>query len=126
MSKWSRLRLQYPLLYREIIGFDCGPGWFDIIRDLSLKLEVIIARDIATRQIPEGEEEGNEMYAVQVKEKYGTLRFYMSSETEEMSELIREAEALSSQTCECCGAFGKMRGKQWMEVRCDNCYKETK
>jgi len=61
-----------------------------------------------------------------MKEKYGTLRFYMSCETDEISDLIAEAEALSSQTCENCGALAKMRGTRWMEVKCDDCFKGKK
>jgi hypothetical protein len=65
-----------------------------------------------------------EIFAVQVKEKYGTLRFYMSCETDEITDLISDAEALSSQTCESCGEPAKMRGKFWLEVKCDKCYEE--
>lgn len=66
------------------------------------------------------------MFAEQVKEKFGTLRFYMSDETEEITNLIHEAESASSQTCEDCGAFAKMRGTAWIETKCDNCYKGPK
>lgn len=57
--------------------------------------------------------------AVQVKEKYGTLRFYMNYETEVISKYIRLAELLSESTCEKCGASGKIRGTGWMYVACD-------
>jgi hypothetical protein len=67
-----------------------------------------------------------EMYAVQVKEKYGTLRFYMSCETDQISDLIREAERLSDTTSESYGAAGKIRGVRWYSVRCDKCHEEGK
>ncbi len=62
------------------------------------------------------------MYAVQVKEKYGTLRFYMCCETLEITNLIEEAEALFLQTCENCGSPGKIRGNKWILVKCDDCF----
>ena len=67
-----------------------------------------------------------EMFAIQVKEKYGTLRFYMSCETDEISALIEEAEAFSTRTCEVCGNPGILRGEKWFLVRCDKCYEEKK
>ncbi len=57
--------------------------------------------------------------ASQTKEKYGTLRFYMTSETEEMSKYISEAENLSAKTCEDCGAPGKYRNGGWVATLCD-------
>jgi len=105
--------------------FECGIGWSELIHDLSVKIEKILERKSDKPVILENVNKF-EMYATQVKEKYGTLRFYMSLMTDEIEDLIEEAEALSSQTCECCGMPGKMRGKSWYEVRCDNCYKETK
>lgn len=59
--------------------------------------------------------------AVQVKEKYGTLRIYMSCETQEMSEIIRDAENKSSETCETCGRPGKRNKYGWISTLCDEC-----
>ena len=87
------------------------------------KIEKILNDYAENHKVAEGEEnEIIEMFAVQVKEKYGTLRFYMFCETDEICELIHEAEALSSQTCESCGASAKMRGTRWFEVKCDACF----
>lgn len=112
MSRWDELKKECPNLYRESVYFECGPGWFDLIRGLSLSLEVII------KNHPNGEG----MYASQVKEKYGMLRFYMSCETDEITKLIEKAENLSYITCEVCGKPGTHRAKSWSEVRCDKCF----
>lgn len=61
--------------------------------------------------------------ASQVKEKFGTLSFYMSSATDEMYKLISEAERKSGETCEDCGAPGKRRGGGWIVTMCDSCAK---
>jgi hypothetical protein len=115
----------FPLLYRDrhapkhttcmCWGFP-GDGWEPLIRRLSVKLEAAIA------VMPEDEREL--CRAFQVKEKYGTLRFYMTTETEEMSEWIAEAEDESAVTCEECGAPGRLRSKGWLYTACDEHAKE--
>lgn len=63
------------------------------------------------------------IYVMQIKEKFGTLRFYLSEETDEMSKLIEEAEAKSAETCEVCGAPGTpgTLGKNgyWITTLCE-------
>lgn len=92
-------------------GFDVGDGWFPLIYDLSIKLEKLIL------EIPE--EEREHYKASQVKEKFGGLRFYMDHSTDEMRNLIREAEELSFHLCEDCGSVGERRGGGWIRVLCD-------
>ena len=99
-------------------GFECDDGWYKILEDLSLKLEKLIEQYI--KEYPEVEYPPR---ASQVKEKYGTLRFYMSGETDEMSKLIDEAEKLSEKTCEECGEPGRLRGTSWIKTLCNECTK---
>lgn len=56
--------------------------------------------------------------ASQIKEKYGTLRFYMTCETDKMDSYITVAEHASESTCETCGKGGQMRGKGWYYTAC--------
>jgi len=122
----ERLWNECPLLYRDKnetvmnslipFGFEHMDGWFSIVYNLSLKLEAIIAA------MPE--EEQKAYRAVQVKEKFGTLRFYMAGETDEMEKLISEAEDASAVTCEYCGAAGTLRTKGWCFTLCDKCDEE--
>ena len=93
-----------------------GDGWFLIIWNLSEKLEKIIL------SFPE--EERAQICATQVKEKFGTLRFYMSLYYKEIEDLIDQAEELSSQVCERCGSPGKTRPGGWILTLCDSCYKD--
>ena len=126
-TQWDTLRQTCPRLYKNLVSFECGPGWYDILHDLSIKIERILDEFAKTHSEVDGEDnEFIEMFAVQVKEKYGTLRFYMSYEIDEIYNLIEETEALSSQTCESCGAPAKMRGTHRVEVKCDQCFKERK
>lgn len=62
--------------------------------------------------------------ASQVKEKFGTLRFYMTSQTREMDDIIAEATRKSAVTCEDCGKKGKLYAKGWCVVRCVACKKK--
>jgi hypothetical protein len=57
--------------------------------------------------------------AVQVKEKFGTLRFYYDGGDDIVDGVVRMAEAMSSVTCEVCGAPGTRRGGPWVRTLCD-------
>lgn len=62
--------------------------------------------------------------ASQVKEKFGTLRFYLHSETDKMSTYVDYAERLTENLCETCGKYGKLRGKGWYYTSCEEHAKE--
>lgn len=113
-SKIEDLLRLCPNLYSHPIFFECGQGWFEIIKGLSEKLEqMIIDGDWEERGLP---------YAVQVKEKFGSLRFYMSTETDEMSRLIEEYISMSKKICERCGIEGTLRERnRWYSTVCDQC-----
>jgi len=48
-----------------------------------------------------------------------SLRYYMTSGTDKMYDLINEAELKSETTCEVCGSPGKIRGCGWLYTACD-------
>lgn len=62
--------------------------------------------------------------ASQIKEKYGTLRFYLTSGTNEMYKVVDRAEKESETTCEVCGEAGKLRDEGWYYTRCNMCWEE--
>lgn len=117
-KKTEHLLKSYPKLYRNRMYFACGDGWFEIIDELSKNLEPLIEEI-------EGLDEVWMPYVTDVKEKWGTLRFYMSCETDKMSKFIREAELKSKVTCEACGSPGKIRGGHWIVTLCDKCDKKS-
>ena len=55
----------------------------------------------------------------QIKEKFGTLRFYYTGGDDEISGMVRMAESMSGVVCEECGAPGKRRGSGWIYTACD-------
>lgn len=63
--------------------------------------------------------------AIQVKEKFGTLRFYVKSSNEFIDGVIAMAENLSAITCEKCGKPTKTKVKAgWYKTICDECENE--
>lgn len=56
--------------------------------------------------------------AVQVKEKFGGLRFYANNCDDRASSLISFAELMSETTCEVCGRRGKITGPGWLRCLC--------
>lgn len=55
---------------------------------------------------------------VQIKEKFGTLRFYYHGGNERVEALVDFAEAMSGVTCEECGAPGKIDDIGWIKTHC--------
>ncbi len=114
------LRKNYPLLYRNGICFECEDGWYELIDRLSNRLERILQQ---YKEKYPNEDHEFYSYATQVKEKFGTLRYYMSFGSYELFKAIDEAETESEHTCERCGSTeGKLRSGGWIIVRCDKCF----
>ena len=57
----------------------------------------------------------------QVKEKFGTLRFYYSGGDDYISGMVSLAESLTGVTCEECGNVGERRGGGWVHTYCTPC-----
>lgn len=94
-------------------GFDCGDGWYDILNQLCGLIQHHI--DWENRQ----EEKVEQVVAAQVKEKFGTLRFYYDGGDQYIRGLVAMAESMSSVTCETCGKPGHLRGVSWYYTACD-------
>lgn len=104
MNWRDKLYKKYPEMLKCPI--DCGDGWKKIIEDLCREVN----------------KANKDLIVVQIKEKFGTLRFYTTYETDEVFELIRKAEKLSESTCENCGKEGKTQQiRGWYFTACENC-----
>lgn len=126
LSKQRELIENFPILYglcndnnneiyhcMTLFGFECGDGWFNLIYNLSEKIETY-NKSLSPDVEP--------IRATQVKEKYGTLRFYTNYGTDEIFDLIDEAETQSAKICESCGAPGLLREKNgWFYTSCLDC-----
>lgn len=144
-------------------GFCTGDGWFDLIWNLSMRIDRHVRKQnlgcahcghgrlyhpgeggtndnlagVPSRgsrrwckkcpvSIWKGCREFKKPYildpmAVQVKEKFGGLRFYIGGATDSMiEEFIRQAEEQAEKTCEDCGKPGKPAGP-WVRTLCYDC-----
>lgn len=99
-----------------LFGFEVGIGWYEIIERLLDSLEKETEKDPTLKEY---------FRVVQIKEKYGGLRFYTSCESEKISDLIDDAEQESYVTCEECGKRAKLRNIDgWYTTLCKKCYKK--
>jgi hypothetical protein len=115
-------------------SIECGDGWYNLIYAMCLSLDVDLFykrkrkadiqdrleehdgkdRDALVARIAELDKEIDGLkplvpVAVQIKEKFGGLRFYTNSSlTPEMQGARRTVEFLSERTCETCGAPGSV------------------
>ena len=94
-----------PILRRGF--FSIGNGWLGIVANL-------IDQCIAL---------GWDRQLCQCKEKFGGLRFYINSASNEVHDAITTAERLAAVTCDNCGESGTLRGSGWMITSCDKCAK---
>ena len=102
-------RYEDPTKTAMCFGFECGDGWYNIIDALCEEIQRCLDYDSDLEQV----------VAFQVKEKYGSLRFYTNTGNDVIYALIDLAETLSERTCEVCGAPGKSRGGGWIRTLCD-------
>lgn len=95
-------------------GFECGEGWADLLEPVFNYIN-----DYNTKN------SDSPIQINQIKEKWGTLRFYCSGYTNELDELICQAEAESASVCEQCGKPGTTGGKRWFKTACEE-HKDNK
>jgi len=128
----------------DAFGLDVSDGWYEVIRGL--------CRDITTAY----EKAGLPVDIVidEVKEKFGTLRFYyhlgehnpvinavdsiddgssigampgVSDLQKEIEEIVDKWEEESGNVCEKCGSAGELRDDlSWVLTLCDSCYAQIK
>ena len=79
------------------------------------RLSEVIAGDF--RSVPESIPQ---VTLDQIKEKFGTLRFYYTGGDDIIDGMVRMAESMSAVTCETCGNPGQQRGGGWIRTLCDH------
>ena len=88
-------------------GAWCPVGWQPMVEELCANLCKIV-------------EEKNVVFQIeQIKEKFGGLRFYYQGGDDNVTGMVRMAEAWADHSCEECGALGKIRGGGWIRTLCD-------
>lgn len=143
-NKFQQLVQNHPDLFKKCgdIEFSISDGWFNIVNTLcsliSHKSETAKRRlkyalehpdakmgeSIADLEGKVAEEYEKLPTLVQVKEKFGSLRFYYDRGDEECDNYVTFAESMTYHTCEECGAPGEARNDGWVKVLCDKHQKE--
>ena len=112
-------------------GFEHGDGWFDIINALCANIQHYIDwshKDIEfdikwNEENPDDQREVRDpvpqVVAIQVKEKFGTLRFYYQGGDDYIDGMVRMAEAMTELTCEVCGKPGTQTDGGWIRTLCE-------
>lgn len=138
------LYTRFPLLFQQT-EIAVGDGWLGLLETLCTLLyepyvrakdnydrickavgtapypgaEVITDKHIQKALLALQKAEANLPRVVQVKEKFGTLRFYADQVDERAQAYIDFAEHMSGRVCEVCGAPGKLGGKGWIRTLCE-------
>ena len=141
---FENLVRRYPDIFQKSgdFEFSINDGWYDIIDTLlslisypldnargRLKHTLKYSDLKSSDKIKELEETIiNEIeklpIIVQIKEKFGGLRFYIENGSDTVYNYIDFAEHMSYKVCEKCGSPGKSRSLSWIKVLCDQHYRE--
>lgn len=106
------LKNKFPKLYTEHTvecpftqrGFECDDGWFRLVLWLSRYLQSYIDKQNEwTKLYPDTYLPVTQIHVEQVKEKFGTLRFYKYGGNEHTNSIISFAEYISGFICETTG-----------------------
>ena len=126
----------YPKIFKNVdFGIECNDGWYDLLDTLCYTMQrhcnVTNTRYIIETDKYEFVEEGDPEYvqvvAAQVKEKLGTLRFYVDGGDVSTEAMIELAEAMSGRICELCGSPAKTsRDSGWLHTTCVDCNKRIR
>lgn len=81
-----------------------------------------IARYIYEKAQKENYEKFSQVSITQIKEKYGTLRFYYYGGDEHIAGMVSFAEDMSAKICETCGSTKNVtQTKGWIKTICQEC-----
>ena len=119
---WKEKQRKWAMDYNEMAA-QAKAGNFDLFEETmkaqpndeykEKRLAEIVAGDF--RQVPESIPQ---VTLDQVKEKFGTLRFYYSGGDDYISGMVSLAESMTAVTCESCG---NRRGGGWVHTYCEPC-----
>lgn len=96
---------------------ECPDGWRNIFLDMCEKIKAVLEENNLPLE---------SLKVHQVKEKWGTLRFYYECPDivrESMRDIACHYEDISYQTCIMCGERATKISKRWISPYCDKCFK---
>lgn len=119
----AKLFAKYPKIFKQkddsmqttcmCWGIDTGDGWYDLLDNLCQQLQSMTDHN---GHLPD---RFPQIEATQVKEKFGTLRFYTNGSSDWQDGVISFAEWMSASICDECGKPGKINDDGgWLACRC--------
>ena len=94
--------------------YECFDGWMPLLESLFYSIDNHL-------QYLERIRKPLDFRIVQVKEKFGGLRFYYNGGDDHVAGLVDMAEEMSYKICERCGNPGKPNKVGWIRTLCDKC-----
>jgi len=93
-------------------GFAVGDGWFQLLNQLMGNIQNHIDWQNRNGEVV------SQVTVDQVKEKFGTLRFYYTGGDDYIRGMVTMAESMSGVICEECGKPGTSTGGGWIKTVC--------
>ena len=122
------LETKYPEMFSQPYGgVTVSEGWWPIIESLcySINSHVKWRNDTRARLLKDNPHDNvipaevPQVVILQIKEKFGGLRFYYEGGDETVRGMVTMAESWATRTCETCGKPGKSRSGGWIRTLCD-------
>jgi hypothetical protein len=117
---------KYPkMLSTPYGGFAISEGWWHIVDDLMGHIQHHIDWSVKNHQWDLENDKADvravcpQVTVMQIKEKFGGLRFYYDGGDDYISGLVSMAESWAGNTCETCGDKGERRSGGWIRTLCD-------
>lgn len=120
INKYPKIFQDYPGNPGRINWQGLPDGWVHVIDKLCGSIQEYV--DTTTKYRGGVAEKIEQVTCVQMKEKYGGLRFYTNGNDDEVEGMIRMAEYICDHTCQDCGSdqdLGRTTG--WVSVLCRSC-----
>ena len=122
---WEKLYDKYPFWFKQVggdpresclcWGIECNYGWYDLISALLYRIKQHEDNMAGKEYAP--------VKLVQIKEKFGGLRFYYDGGDEYVDGAVSMAEEMSYKICERCGSPGRPNKGGWVVTLCTRCEK---
>jgi hypothetical protein len=111
------METKYPKMFAQPYGgFAVDKGWWPILQALCANIQHHIDwwnKNHEKHPVVE------QVVVEQIKEKFGGLRFYYTGGDDQISGMVRMAEAWADRHCEECGKPGRQREGGWIRTLCD-------
>jgi hypothetical protein len=112
-------------------GICCGDGWYELLNSLCEEIDCHIEQENFNRKrryeklkwwrkLFTKPQSAITFEARQVKEKFGSLRFYYDGGDDRIKGMVRMAESISNRICDVCGGAARpvYPTESWVAVRC--------